>query len=82
VMSYKMEFSGLDGWLMGAMLLALPFIVLTIMIKLFLSERLPSTAPLEPHPGHGQDKDSTLFEPPAAVGSIVLQPARVNGPKK
>jgi predicted membrane protein len=40
VMSYKMEFAGLEGWFMGGVLLALPFILLTIMIKLFLSERL------------------------------------------
>jgi Ni/Fe-hydrogenase subunit HybB-like protein len=42
VMSYKMEFAGLEGWFMGAFLLALPFIILTVMIKLFLSEKLPS----------------------------------------
>jgi len=42
-MSYKMEFAGLDGWLMSGILLALPFIILTVMIKLFLSERLPET---------------------------------------
>jgi predicted membrane protein len=47
VMSYKMEFAGLEGWLMGAVLLSLPFIVLTVMIKLFLSEQLPVTASLE-----------------------------------
>ncbi len=52
VMTYKMEFAGLEGWFMGAVLLALPFIILTVFVKLFLSERLPSTAPLEPHPGH------------------------------
>lgn len=39
VMSYKMEFAGLEGWYMGALLLCLPFILLTIMIKLFLSEK-------------------------------------------
>ena len=47
VMSYKMEFAGLEGWLMGGVLLCLPFIILTVMIKLFLSEKLPSTAELE-----------------------------------
>jgi Ni/Fe-hydrogenase subunit HybB-like protein len=41
VMSYKMEFAGLEGWLMGAVLLALPFIILTVLIKLFLSEKMP-----------------------------------------
>jgi predicted membrane protein len=41
VMSYKMEFAGLEGWIMGAVLLCLPFVILTLMVKLFLSERLP-----------------------------------------
>lgn len=48
VMSYKMEFAGLEGWFMGALLLALPFITLTVMIKLFLSEQLPTSASLDP----------------------------------
>jgi len=43
VMSYKMEFTGLEGWLMGAVLLCLPFVVLTILVKLFLSEQLPAS---------------------------------------
>jgi predicted membrane protein len=47
VMSYKMEFAGMEGWFMGALLLALPFIILTVMIKLFLSERLPAAVSLE-----------------------------------
>lgn len=47
VMSYKMDFAGMEGWFMGAVLLALPFILLTVMIKLFLSEQLPSAASLE-----------------------------------
>ena len=42
VMSYKMEFAGLEGWFMGAVLLCLPFVILTIFVKLFLSERLPT----------------------------------------
>jgi predicted membrane protein len=42
VMSYKMEFAGLEGWAMGGVLLALPFIILTVFIKLFLSEKMPS----------------------------------------
>jgi predicted membrane protein len=42
VMSYKMEFAGLEGWYMAAALLALPFIVLTVLVKLFLSAKLPS----------------------------------------
>src|SRR5208282_5475958 len=34
-MSYKMEFAGSEGWLLSAALLALPFIVLTVLIKYF-----------------------------------------------
>jgi len=49
VMSYKMEFAGLEGWLMGGILLALPFIILTVLIKLFLSEKMPGPVPLERH---------------------------------
>lgn len=43
VMSYKMEFAGLEGWYMGLFLLLLPFIILTVFIKLFLSEKLPTS---------------------------------------
>jgi Ni/Fe-hydrogenase subunit HybB-like protein len=43
VMGYKLEFAGVEGWLMGAVLLSLPFIILTVLVKLFLSERLPSS---------------------------------------
>jgi Ni/Fe-hydrogenase subunit HybB-like protein len=43
LMSYKMEFAGLEGWLMGAFLIALPFVILTIFVKLFLSEQLPTS---------------------------------------
>jgi Ni/Fe-hydrogenase subunit HybB-like protein len=42
VMGYKLEFAGVEGWFMGLILLSLPFIILTVLIKLFLSERLPS----------------------------------------
>jgi len=49
VMGYKLEFAGVEGWLMGAVLLALPMIILTVMVKLFLSERLP-TQGHTPHP--------------------------------
>jgi len=42
-MSYKMEFLSMEGWLMGGILLVLPFIILTIFVKLFLAERLPET---------------------------------------
>ncbi len=47
-MSHKMEFAGMEGWLAGAVLLALPFITLTILVKLFLTERLPESRH-EPH---------------------------------
>jgi predicted membrane protein len=40
LMTYKMEFAGLEGWLMGGILLALPFIILTVFVKLFLAEKL------------------------------------------
>ena len=40
VMSYKMEFAGLEGWFISAVILCLPFIILTVLVKLFLSERL------------------------------------------
>ena len=35
--------AGVEGWLMGLILLSLPFIILTVLIKLFLAERLPTT---------------------------------------
>ena len=54
VMTYKMEFAGLEGWYMGAILLALPFIIMIVFVKIFLSEKLPSTAPLEPHLAHAR----------------------------
>ena len=41
-MGYKLEFAGVEGWFMGLILLSLPFIILTVLVKLFLSERLPS----------------------------------------
>ncbi len=48
VMGYKLEFAGVEGWLMGMVLLGLPFVILTVFVKLFLSERLPSSGH-EPH---------------------------------
>jgi Ni/Fe-hydrogenase subunit HybB-like protein len=41
VMAYKLEFAGVEGWFMGLILLSLPFVILTFLVKLFLSERLP-----------------------------------------
>ena len=43
LMGYKIEFAGVEGWLMGIILLSLPFIILTVLVKLFLSERLPTS---------------------------------------
>jgi predicted membrane protein len=43
VMGYKMEFAGVEGWFMGILLLGLPFLILTVLVKLFLSERLPTS---------------------------------------
>ena len=51
LMGYKMEFAGLEGWFMGGVLLLLPFIVLTVLIKLFLSEKLPGSPVPEPDMG-------------------------------
>lgn len=48
VMGYKLEFAGVEGWLMGAILLSLPFIILTVLVKLFLAERLPTNGHI-PH---------------------------------
>jgi predicted membrane protein len=42
VMGYKLEFAGVEGWFMGMILLSLPFIILTVLVKLFLAERLPT----------------------------------------
>jgi Ni/Fe-hydrogenase subunit HybB-like protein len=48
VMGYKLEFAGVEGWFMGVILLSLPFVILTVLVKLFLSERLPTSDHL-PH---------------------------------
>jgi predicted membrane protein len=34
--SFKMELAGQEGWLMSAAVLILPFIILTILVRLFL----------------------------------------------
>lgn len=41
VMGYKLEFAGVEGWFMGLILLSLPFVILAVLIKLFLSEQWP-----------------------------------------
>jgi len=38
VMSYKTEFAGQEGWLLAAVIMCLPPIILTVLVKLFLSE--------------------------------------------
>jgi len=42
VMSYHLEFAGLEGWFLGLILLSLPFIIITVLIRLFLAENLPT----------------------------------------
>lgn len=56
LMSYKMEFAGLEGWFMGAVLFVLPFVILFVLIKLFLDERLSSTESTEPQGWGGKEK--------------------------
>jgi predicted membrane protein len=41
-MSYKMEFAGHEGWWLSAVLLALPFVILTVLVKYFLARDLPT----------------------------------------
>src|SRR5450759_605737 len=55
VMGYKLEFAGVEGWLMGVVLLSLPFIILTVLVKLFLSEQLLASghAPHDSATGEG-----------------------------
>jgi Ni/Fe-hydrogenase subunit HybB-like protein len=48
VMGYKLEFAGVEGWLMGIVLLGLPFGILTVFVKLFLSQQLPSSGHAPP----------------------------------
>ena len=59
VMSYKLEFAGAEGWFLGLILLILPFVILTVMIKLFLSERLPT----EGHVPHRMAAEQTPAPP-------------------
>ncbi len=41
-MSYKMEFAGHEGWWLSAALVGLPFIILTVFLKIFLAQDLPT----------------------------------------
>ena len=54
VMGYKLEFAGVEGWFMGLILLSLPFIILTVLIKLFLAERLPTSGHVPHAPGEAR----------------------------
>jgi Ni/Fe-hydrogenase subunit HybB-like protein len=53
-MSYKMEFAGHEGWWLSLALLALPFFILTVLIKYFLALDLPTIENVvpgaSPHP--------------------------------
>jgi Ni/Fe-hydrogenase subunit HybB-like protein len=44
-MSYKMEFAGLEGWFMAGIMLALPFAILGVFIRLFLPAEQGVAAP-------------------------------------
>ncbi|MGZ4961493.1 MAG: NrfD/PsrC family molybdoenzyme membrane anchor subunit [Limisphaerales bacterium] len=39
-MSYKMEFAGHEGWLLSLIVLTMPFIILTVLVKYFLATDL------------------------------------------
>jgi len=41
-MSYKMEFTGHEGWWLSLLLMILPFVLLTVLVKLFLAVDLPT----------------------------------------
>ncbi|HEY5910366.1 MAG TPA: NrfD/PsrC family molybdoenzyme membrane anchor subunit [Verrucomicrobiae bacterium] len=62
VLSYKMELAGMEGWLMAGFLIVLPFIILTVFVKLFLSERLPTSGHL-PHEDTGSSLPSGFIAP-------------------
>jgi Ni/Fe-hydrogenase subunit HybB-like protein len=61
-MSYKMEFAGLEGWFMAALLLALPFVVLVILVKLFLPPSPPAP------PAGAVSSDRAPAPQPASAG--------------
>jgi Ni/Fe-hydrogenase subunit HybB-like protein len=64
-MTFNMEFTGHEGWLLAMVVLSIPFILLSILVKLFLDPRLPS-AGHEPDP---KDTVTTSTPDPAAVTS-------------
>jgi predicted membrane protein len=47
-MSYKMELAGHEGWLLSLVVVSLPFIILTTMIKLFLATDMPTQEDVVP----------------------------------
>jgi predicted membrane protein len=47
-MSYKMEFTGHEGWLLSIALIALPFVILTVLVKYFLATDLPTCEDVVP----------------------------------
>jgi Ni/Fe-hydrogenase subunit HybB-like protein len=53
-MSYKMEFAGHEGWWLSLALVALPFIILTVLIKFFLARDLPTIENVVPGATHRQ----------------------------
>jgi predicted membrane protein len=61
-MSYKMEFAGLEGWFMAALLFALPFVVLVILVKFFLPSS-PQASPVD-----GISTDRAPAPQPASAG--------------
>jgi predicted membrane protein len=63
IMSYKMEFAGLEGWYMSGVLLLLPFVILLVMVKLFLDPKLPPLPELPPEPGHGDRQPPKAARP-------------------
>jgi len=56
LLSYKMEVIGMEGWLMGGFLVILPFIILTVFVKLFLSERLLADGHNSPGQVNGREE--------------------------
>jgi len=41
-MSYKMEFTGHEGWWLSLLVLILPFVLLTLLVRYFLAVDLPT----------------------------------------
>ncbi len=54
-MSYKMEFTGSEGWFLSIVLIALPFTILTVLVKYFLARDLPTIENVVPGAVRSQD---------------------------